>query len=182
MVAHADRGWIYNRLEQYRLAVTDLTYAIDHGYRQPWSHLLLADSLAAEGDIDQALTINNEVYSLGEAQSIPEAFFQRGGFLLLAKQFVKAQSFYEKGISVARKLGMRNILSKTIDDMNAELAVNVDIRKPGEDILQLLKEAQKQVQPNSKYDKISCERRSLESTEDEKVSGSISDMSRKGKD
>ena len=54
-IVHAYRGWIHGRLENHRLAETDLTYAREHGYRQPFVYLFLAHSLAAQGQIDQAL-------------------------------------------------------------------------------------------------------------------------------
>lgn len=170
-IVHAYRGWIQNRLENHHLAEADLTYALEHGYRQPFVYLYLAYSLAAQNQIDRALKVNNEVVSLdqGEVRVFVEAYFQRGDFLLMKKQYDQARSFYEKGIAVAKKLGLRSVLSRAFTDLKRAFDSDVEMRQGGNDILRLLEESVSRVQPNPLYDKpSSCELESPAPTADQK--------------
>lgn len=170
-IVYVYRGWIQNRLENYRLAETDLMYALQHGYREPFVYLSLAHSLAAQDQIDQALKINNEMFSLsqGEARAFMEAYFQRGDFLLRKKHYDQARSFYEKGIVVATKLGLRTELSRTLADLKKTFEGDAEMRQGGADILRLLEDSATRVQSNPLYDKPSaCELESPAPTADEK--------------
>ena len=134
-------------------------------------YLTLAHSLAAQDQIDQAIKINNELFSLsqGEARSFMEAYFQRGDFLLRKKHYDQARSFYEKGIAVATKLGLRTEFSRALTDLKKTFEGDAELRQGGADILRLLEDAAARVQSNPLYDKPSaCELESPAPTADEK--------------
>lgn len=87
-----------------------------------------------------------------------EAYFQRGNLFLRKKHYDRARSFFEKGISVARKLGLRTELARTLADLRKALEGDADMRQGGKDILRLLEGSVAHVQSNPLYDKPSaCE-------------------------
>ena len=170
-IVYAYRGSIHNDLENYRLAETDLRYALDHGYRELFVYLTLADSLAGQGQIDQALAMNNEVFSLGsgDARYFMEAYFQRGDFFMTKKQYDNSRSFYEKGIAVAAQLGMRSVLSRRLAALKTAVESDDELRLGGQEILKVLEDAVTHVQSNPQYEEgYSCELESPAPLLDEK--------------
>ena len=123
-------------------------------------YIFLAYSLAEQEQIDQALNINNEVFQLGpsDARYFMEAYFQRGDFLMRKKHYDRARSFFEKGITIAAKLGLRTELSRTLADLREALEDDAEMRQGGKDVLRLLEGSVAHVQSNPLYDKPSaCE-------------------------
>lgn len=100
--ARLSRASIYIAKEEFSSALSDLLFAIDHGRKDAWIYLNLADVYYHLGELEKAIQANNRAIALDNNTFLqPNLYFKKGFFLLIEGSIEDATKAYEQGIKLA---------------------------------------------------------------------------------
>ncbi len=100
--ARLDRVSVYIAKGDFNAALSDLLFAIDHGRKDAWLYLTLADVYYRLGELEKAIQANDKAIELDNNTFLqPSLYFQKGLFLLIRGSIDEATKSYEQGIKLA---------------------------------------------------------------------------------
>src|SRR5439155_1933604 len=151
------RGWAFLESDNLKAALLDLSYAAEHGSRDPWLYINLGAAFFQKGEPEKALKANEKAIALEDEQIKPSVYFQRGLILLTIGQTKEAQNAYEEGLIWAEKLLDVQALDDGIQELR-DVDANKRVREIANQIRQKIAETRQRIAPRAKPHQDRCQR------------------------
>ena len=141
--AHIERGRAFLGLQNSTAALSDITAALEESNKDNTDYLTLGQMYFKLNKITKALEMTQKSIEINPEITLPDAYIQKGYFLLHSKSFTEAKAAYAKGINHIQNHNFNYaILISTIDAIRnlEELLEPSDPQDTVSDLLQQLKD------------------------------------------